>query len=357
MKAIQYECQIEGLPGVRADAVVENAVFEVLFDLKDTRRLRAAMMDMARIASGASVKRVVLILDEPLIKESRLREEWEGAGKVIRPELFSRFSIAIRLSDGWTGIPSQPAEDECATLDEIVQHEVSRQPQRQVGGGAAYYEILRLLIHQWMLGQGPRPVNWLVETSGTSYPTVAKALDRLKPWLKRHSDRSVELSQFPRDEWARLLAVADEVRGVVLFTDHSGQPRSPESLFRRLQALHLPNVAVGGVLGTKYYYPDVDLVGFARLDLTIHVSGRKPDLEFIRRLDPALEQPRDPDEPTRLAVHLIRRKDPLFDYDKQGGILWADPVECLLDLHEARLEPQAQSFMEFFKAKGEALRG
>jgi hypothetical protein len=31
---------------------------------------------------------------------------------------------------------------------------------------------------------------------------------------------------------------------------------------------------------------------------------------------------------------------------RDGGLAWADPVECLLDLHEARLEMQASQFLE-----------
>jgi hypothetical protein len=36
---------------------------------------------------------------------------------------------------------------------------------------------------------------------------------------------------------------------------------------------------------------------------------------------------------------------------RDGGLAWADPVECLLDLHDARLEMQAKQLLDSLKAK------
>src|SRR5262249_58161224 len=133
-----------------------------------------------------------------------------------------RLAMVCRRSGEWTGIPVLPNPGELAVLDEIVRHELSRQRARSSRGSEAYYEILRILIHQWLLGKGPVAINWLMETSGTSYPTVSKSLSRLDHCLNRHSDRSVELRFFPRDEWARLLAVSGDVRDTMSFSDRSG---------------------------------------------------------------------------------------------------------------------------------------
>ena len=113
-----------------------------------------------------------------------------------------------------------------------------------------------------------------------------------------------------------------------------------------------PNIAVGGVFGAKHYHPSLDLVGSPRLDLTIHSTGSRADLGFVERLDPALRKVEDPSEPANLVIHFLRRHDSLFDKGSDG-LNWADPVECLLDLHEARLEPQALEFLNSFTtAKG-----
>ena len=71
------------------------------------------------------------------------------------------------------------------------------------------------------------------------------------------------------------------------------------------------------------------------------------DLSFVERLDPALEKAARPDESSSLVIHCIRRAESLFQ-PGDHGVPWADPVECLLDLHEARLESQAQAFLDSF---------
>lgn len=349
MKALRFECPIENFPGFRADAVLGDTVFEVIVESKDARRLRTALIEMARVATADNVRRVILVLEEPAITESRLRAEWKGAASVLRPELFARLSLAIRQSGKWTGIPISPTPDEIPVLEEILQHEISRRPVSASRSSEAHHEILRILVHQWLLGKGPIAVNSLMEISGTSHPTVARALERFDHYLKRRSDRSVELRIFPREDWARLLAVADEVRGTVRFADRSGQARSPESLLRRLRQLQRQDIAVGGVSGAKHYQPSLDLVGNPRLDLSIHCGRNTADLSFVERLDPGLEQSVRRDETPSLVIHAIRRAASLFQ-SGEDGLPWADPVECLLDLHEARLESQALEFLNSFPA-------
>jgi hypothetical protein len=355
MKSLRFECPIENFPGFRADAITDDTIFEVLVETKDARRLRTALMEMARVANADKVRRMLLVLEEPTITESRLHEEWKGAASVLRPELFARLSMAIRQSGKWTGIPVAPAPGELSLLDEILLHELSRRPASASRSSEAHHEILRILIHQWLLGKGPITVSSLMKISGTSHPTVQRSLERFDHYLKRHSDRSVELRSFPREEWARLLAVSDEVRGTVRFADRSGQARSPESLLRRLRQLQRQDIAVGGVLGAKYYQPLLDLVGNPRLDISIHSGRKTADLSFVERLDPGLEKTVRRDESPNLVIHTIRRAESLFQ-PGEDGLPWADPVECLLDLHAARLESQALEFLNSFPAtKGRPL--
>lgn len=349
MEKVRFECPIEGFPGYQADAIAGDTIYEVLLESKDARRLRAALMEMARAASSDKVRRAVLVLEEPGITESRLRKEWQGAASVIRPELFNRLAMAIHQSGKWNGIPVLPDAKEIPILDEIIRHEISRRPASSGRNSEAHYEILRILIHQWLLGRGPLAINSLMKISGTSHPTVSRSLDRLDHYLKRHSDRGVELRIFPRDEWARLVAVADDVRGTVRFADRSGQPRSPESLLRRLRQLQPPDVAVGGILGARHYQPALDLIGTPRLDLSIHSGRKAADLTWVKRLDPGLEQTTRRGESPALVIHAIRRADSLFQLDGDS-LPWADPVDCLLDLHEAGLEPQALEFLNSFPA-------
>jgi hypothetical protein len=71
------------------------------------------------------------------------------------------------------------------------------------------------------------------------------------------------------------------------------------------------------------------------------------NLGFIEKLDPALKRVDDPQQPANVVIHAVRHANPLFQ-PRDGGLQWADPVECLLDLHEMRLESQAHEFLNSF---------
>jgi hypothetical protein len=85
------------------------------------------------------------------------------------------------------------------------------------------------------------------------------------------------------------------------------------------------------------------------LDVTLHCPARSINLDFVEKLDPALERTDRRDEMPALVVHVLRRALPLFER-REDNVTWADPVECLLDLHEAHLEPQALEFLRSFPA-------
>ena len=84
--------------------------------------------------------------------------------------------------------------------------------------------------------------------------------------------------------------------------------------------------------------------------------GKHADLGFIEELDPGLKRDDSPNSVPRVALHFLRRKEPFFESD-ETGIVWADPVECLADLFEARLDNIASDFQGFLSRKGEQLSG
>jgi hypothetical protein len=201
------------------------------------------------------------------------------------------------------------------------------------------------MLLRW--SQGPEPVTSksLQDSVGCNYRTVAAALRRLGKSLKRHSDRRVGLEYFPRDEWAKILATSERARSTLRYTAHSGRPRSLDSLTQRLKALGRTDIAIGGVLGATYHDPELDLVGVPRLDITVHAPHDRADIYFLRDLDPALKEVRAPDTQAHVVIHFLRRREPFFVKGREGLQL-ADAIECLLDLHEARLETQALGFVK-----------
>lgn len=345
MGTLRFEVPLDDLAGFRADAVLGDSIFEVLVEPRDLRRLRASLMEVARYSGGLRDRRGILVLDEPQVSESRLHEEWASIQPIFRPEILHRLALVIHRQGVTDQVFGQLRRQERESIPAVIEHvrQLSRPKSR--GPADTFYDILRILINQWIKRAGPLTSRWLGEAAGCTYPTVASALKKLEKYLIRHSDRRVELKVFPKDEWFRLVANADQVRQTLRFADHSGQPRSIESLLSRFERIRPENTAIGGVLGARRMFPAFDLVGTPRLDLSIHSQARKPDLGFLRQLDPALKPARY-DEPARLVLHTLRYPHGFFE-STPDGTLWADPVECLLDLHEMRLESQASEFLRF----------
>lgn len=339
--------------GYEPDARWREGQHDVWVEVKSrtnsSRNFRASLLGLAYLLSREPKARALLVLTDSRITEERLQAELRLAEQTLRPDVMQRLALVIEKDHCYFGLPPGLGGDFKVWLDRRVDKESheGRKPRQ------SYHVILEILLHQWLLGKGPMTTGWIMKTAGSSYPTIAGALRRLEQVLIRHSDRRVELRGFPREEWARLVTLSDEVRATVRFVDRSRQARSPQSLLRRLAQLGHDDVGVGGIAGARHYDPDIDLAGVPRLDLSLHCPGKRVDWSFVERLDPALQKAERGDEPAALVVHLVRRQISLFQSD-DAGMQWADPVECLLDLHEARLEPQAKGFLDFFMQRNSA---
>jgi hypothetical protein len=322
----------------------ENLWVEVKSETHGFRDLRASFLSLAYWLTKVPNDHGLLVLVDSRIADKKLHQEWQFAKMALHPDVIRRLNMAVVKENQYIGLPTELGDDFRLWLDQLVlKHSQSTRPRE------SFYVILEVLMHQWLLGQGPMTSDWIIKTIGCSYPTVRDALRRLDYCLRRHSDRKVELNRFPRDEWARLVAVSDKVRSTTRFVDRSNQLRSPESLLRRIQRLGRTDLAVGGVWGAKHYQPELDLVGNPRLDLCLHCPDKRVDWSFVEQVDPALETTKRRDESPALVVHVVRRAVSLFQTNKDG-LPWADPVECLLDLHEAHLETQAREFLNSFPA-------
>jgi hypothetical protein len=340
---LQFEVQFDELPDFRADAVLDNTVFEVKLNLRDGRHFRTAVVEVAHLASTG--RHSVLVLVEPQISDKRLRSEWEKLRQLFRPEIAKALTLVVRRAGKTAEVYGSLSGEERECIKPVAERARTDAARPVRRPSEAFFEILRVLLIHWSRKTGPLALKDLCDLAGCSYPTAALALEKLESYLTRHSDRSVELKAFPKNEWLRLVANADKIRRTLRFADRSGQPRSIESLLSRLQRHHPQNVAVAGVLGARRLLPELDLVGTPRLDLTMHSRYSEPNLSFLRQLDPSL-RPAERDEPARLVIHQLQGPQTFFETDVDGT-LWADPFECLLDLHEMRLESQAAEFLKY----------
>ena len=348
MTEVHYNVKLERPPGYVADAVAGDLIFEVKSDAKESRRLNGTLFELAQVASARKQSRVILVLDDPVLSTERISSTWLSVTEVLRGDLAARMGIWIRReapgTERYVGFPNGPRGDEIQLIDEILESPQIKEKHRGPSQGNSLSEVLRLLIHRWLAGKGPITLTEIGATLGYTFKPVRASLDELSRFLNHHGNRGVELAAFPREAWARLVHNSDSVRGTLHFTNRAENGRTPESLLRRFQQLGVPNVAVSGVAGARHYFPGLDLIGLPRLDLCIHARTAQPDLGFVRSLDPGLERASSKGVSGPLVVHFLHHKTSMFE----DG--WADPVECLLDLHEMRLESQALQFLRSFPA-------
>lgn len=326
----------EGSRTLPRDQVEDRRVaLEVRRGLSAARQLRDALLSLAVHLAESPTTLGYLILLDLRVTPALLRRELERVQATMRPEIAHRIHVVEVPS---AGLPERPSEIPNAHWERVKQRIDAEEatPGSNLPRPDMQFEVFKVLLYQWTRSRGPMTSSWLADTVGCNYRTVAALIKRLGPAIDRLSDRRVQLGYFPREALGRFLTVAEDTRATIRYRDRSAQPRSPESMVGRLTRLGLQHVAIGGVMGARRYLPSLDLVGTPRLDLCCHAPGKHADLAFIRQLDPALERTRDPNEPTRLALHFLRRRSPLFEQDPDGGV-WADPVECLFDLYDARL--------------------
>lgn len=343
MNTLRFEVPLEVLAGYRPDAVLGNSVFEVLSELRDLRRLRATLIEVARLLNDFRSHRVVLVLTEPLISPRRLAKEWSSAEALFRPEIASRMAMVIHCEGFPDEVMGTLSKEEKESIPDLIDHargRTLRPPQRPSG---AFFETLRVLMIHWFRDSGPKTAKDLCAQTGFSYPSVAATLKKLTPYLKRYSDRRAELNSFPKEAWFKLVSQSERVRSSTPYADRSGQPRELEVLRARLRELKRTDIAIAGLIGARYHVPGLDLIGNPRLDLVVHSNRTRVPDDFMRRLDPALK-PAEKGEAPRVVVHTLYRPESFFRENEHGEYM-ADEVECLLDLHEMRLEAQALQFV------------
>lgn len=335
------EPQFPARAGYRPDFRLGDTIVEVKSDVHSFRNLRAALLQLAYYIADETDEQGALVLVNPRITDEALRKEWRLIERTLHPAILKRLALAVRRNAEISTIAGTLKAGLSRHLLAHVGREARTRPYRAPQSSDA---ILQVLLNQWFLRQEAVTTRWLMEAVGCSYPTVAAALDRLMPVIQRLTDRRVKLAGFPAEEWQRLVVNHERAHPTLHYADRSGQRRSPESLLRRAAGIERDGIAVGGIIAARQYYPAIDLRGAPRLDLTLHSPDGRADLSFVEQLDPALERTSGKEEPAALAVHILRRQAPFFE-SGGDGLPRVDRVSTLLDLYDARLEPQAKEFL------------
>ena len=336
--------------GYRPDFRLGNTLIELKEDLRSFRNLRAALLQLAYYLTDEPDKHGVLLLVNPRITEEALQKEWQSVERTLHPAIVGRLALMVRKEAEIIKIAGtlHPGFEKNLVDDikKLLSDEINQKTHaKRYRAPRSLDAILLVLLNQWLMRKGPMTTKWLMQAVGCSYPTAANALRRMQHVIKHFPDRRFQLWGFPTEEWQRIVSDRDAAHPTLHYADRSGQPRNTESLLRRASALNRDDIAVGGVIAARYYYPNLNLRGTPRLDLTVHNLEGRADLSFIEELDPALERISGKDEPAILAIHVLRRQASLFE-PTGDDLPRVDPVLTLLDLYDARLELQAKDFLD-----------
>ena len=282
----------------------------------------------------------LLVLYRPRLGQERIEAEREQSEDVLRPDVGSRLRWVVVTDPDLEDFPADLGQQ----VRDAVAHEVAQSERRRGASperGFASLAVLHVLLDRWLRSEGPMHTNELTAAVGCSYPTAASALEEFKEDIARGSDRRIELCRWPRLPWLRYIGAQEKARDTERYVDRSGSPRAASDLVRRLQRLGRHDVAIGGALGALHHVPSLDVVGTPTLALTLHDPNGRASSAFVERLDPALARTESRDETPLVVVHRQRLEHFLANKD-ESGTMWADPVECLLDLHEAGVEGLAE---------------
>ena len=194
-----------------------------------------------------------LVLIEPGVSKHRLLDEWEKARHALKDALAARLNILISRRGELKAVVGEVDEAVEAAIDQQLQRGMVDQAGAPLGQPDYTFEILKVLLVRRLHQEKPISTKELIAIVGCSYPTAAKALERLAPHISRHTKKSILLDRFPRRLWSEMLVRGDRLRSTRRFIDRSGQPRSFASLGRRprrpigVADTDPPVVALGGM--------------------------------------------------------------------------------------------------------------
>ncbi len=320
--------------------------------------------------------RAVFVAGRSVVSPSRIREEWQRITNVLRPAVARRLAVVI-LSDPPLCLPDEPevralAEELRLLLTTNERKHNLREDHPAHGESRVptikFFEVWKVLLAHWLLQQEALRIGELMREANCSHPTVIRALQRMEERreIRRLSNRSVELVEFPHETFGEALALAESLRTPIRFVDAAGANGDPAALLRRLERVAeqegTPKMALGGVSAARHYDPEFDLEGTPRIDVSVHTFAGEPELGFVNQLDPdarwvgvvgkvdpALRRTSRASEAI-LVVHPLRRRESLF-VRRDRGMPLADPVETLFDLHDLRLHDQAEAMVRRLRAE------
>ncbi len=323
-----------------------RVVVDVKLGAQGIRDLHGGLMQLALLLhEKPNVERACLVIRFPRMTLDSARDAWKRATELLRPDIANRLAVVLVMPDEkelWLDPKSDPIVEEIAHAVSNALRDSSTAERTSFEISRKFFEIWKVLLEAWLSRGDALRVKDLVAMVGCSIPTVMHGIDLLARRGELSGERErgkFALRSFPRQTFEQGAGLADTFRRTLWFADTSGRPE-PVALMRRIQRAKPVGIALGGVVGARHLDPHFDLHGTPRIDITLWVpDGSMPNLQFIKNIDPALQQT-DSKDTAVLAVHQLSRAVTLFHENPDGSVPFADPVEILLDLYELGFREQ-----------------
>lgn len=288
-----------------------------------------------------------LVVEDPVISQATVQDEWDRLLPAIAPEIRARMSLTI----GQGGGGAQQRAD--------YRVETGILPLDRTNYRA---EVMRRLLGANLQGDGPSSVKHLVSYIGSSQTPVREALAELRQaGVVRSWGRGPEVDA--EDVSAELLAKVRASPQMLRFRFGRGAQIKPAAVLLERAVLLLgpsppvgwSDLALSGVPVAQSQVPALDLIGVPRLDLVAYVPRAAKSFDFrpLFLLDDGLELEPSMLAPAPVVVTLVRadRKDaPEQDErgERDGGLdkapRCASPVDVFLSLLDMGLREQALQY-------------
>lgn len=330
-------------------AAMKRMIERTRRNLRNTRDLRADMLELAAELAAAPDKCGVLRVIAPAIADATAQSVWDNMLVAFRPELIARMRLVIESEED-----GRLLEREAAATSIAIERANFR------------YEVLRNLLNAGFRSEALQTSAQMQREIDASQTPVR---DALKSLIAIHGlietwpgGMRVKPEAVTRDVLTRTRSTPQTLR----FRFERGAHIKPaETLLGRVHRLaqedkHPPAEKNGSFLvfrlsGTavaQRAVPAINLVGTPRMDLVLHLdrSASTFDAEQMRRLDDGLEYEPDVLAPAPVVVTVVRSPPPEPTGRPSGDVDDATPADVFLSLIDLGFREQALEYAQGVKA-------
>lgn len=332
-------------------------LLEVKQNLNSVHGFLASVTQMALwLLENPGIRLGVLVLQVSGVSLGRLQKDYHKMAAILQAPIAQRIALIV-IHDAKMQAWIEPETTELRTIERLYRStfaETGLRATHQTTGvfryNKNYFEAAKVLLARWALQQGTTPIGQLAREVGCSLPTIRNAIGELdrEGWIRRTTNRSVEIIEFSRELRTHLMTLRKEFQPTFRFRDVTGSPPDYAMLIDRLPRFRGPDLAVSGVVAARSWYPQFDLNGIPQLHLVVHTTSKQMDLSFMSRWDPALQLAPSRVEHSHVTIRGLTRYESLFQA-QAGQIAIADPIETWLDLADGGLQREADEMLSFLR--------